>query len=134
MSNLKNNVQLIGHLGANPEVKTLESGTKVARISLATSESFKNKNGEWQDETTWHYITAWGPVAERAEKYLSKGSYILLEGKLTSRNYVDSKGEKKYIYEVRASNFLMLDKKNPAADNVPEQTDASLAQEGDLPF
>ncbi|MBX2984729.1 MAG: single-stranded DNA-binding protein [Bacteroidia bacterium] len=134
MSNLKNNVQLIGHLGANPEIKTLEGGSKVARLRVATSESFKNKNGEWQEETTWHSITAWGPLAERAEKHLSKGSYILLEGKLTSRNYVDSKGEKRYVYEVQASNFLLLDKKNPAAENMPAQSDSSAAQEDVLPF
>ncbi|MCK9481250.1 MAG: single-stranded DNA-binding protein [Bacteroidia bacterium] len=134
MSNLKNNVQLIGHLGANPEVKALESGTKVARIRMATSESFKNKEGEWQDETTWHSITLWGTLAERAEKYLTKGSYILLEGKLTSRNYTDSKGEQKYIYEVRASNFLILDKKNPSAENAPSQPEGAIDDKDVLPF
>lgn len=113
MSNLKNSVQLIGHLGIDPEVKVLESGNKVARFRIATTESYKAKNGNWQEETTWHSIVAWENLADRIEQQLHKGSYILLEGKLSNRNYVDSKGDKKYVYEVRATNFLLLDKKPP---------------------
>lgn len=132
MSSVKNSVQLIGHMGIDPEVKTLENGNKVARLRMATTESYKNKNGEWQDETTWHNIVAWEGIAERAEKQLSKGAHVLIEGKLTSRNYVDSKGEKKYIYEVRATSFLLLDKKdsNTATATAPAN---AIADDG-LPF
>ena len=111
MSNVKNNVQLIGHMGADPEVRTLENGTKMTRIRLATTERYKNKLGAWQDETTWHSIVAWEGVAEKAEKFLKKGAYILLEGKLTSRHYTSTNNEKKFVYEVRATNFILLDKK-----------------------
>ena len=128
MSTLRNSVQLIGHLGADPEIKTLENGAKVARIRIATTESYKNKSGEWMDETTWHNIVAWEALAERAERYLHKGSFVLIEGKLTNRSYVNKEGEKKYVYEVRAISILPLDKKeketaSPAlqesADNLP---------------
>ncbi|HRP91117.1 MAG TPA: single-stranded DNA-binding protein [Edaphocola sp.] len=129
MSNLKNSVQLIGHMGANPEVKTLSNGAKVARLNVATSEYFKNKNGEWVNETTWHRIVAWEGVAEKAEKVLTKGSFVLIEGKLTNRSYVDAKGEKKYIYEVRATQIMPLDKK----DSVPENGTTTIEEEG-LPF
>ena len=128
MSNVKNSVQLIGHMGIDPEVKTLETGTKVARLKIATTERFKNKNGVWAEETTWHSIVAWETLAERAEKYLKKGAYILLEGKLISRNYLDAKGEKKYIYEVRATNFILLDKKEAAT------TVSTAEKEEVLPF
>lgn len=131
MSSVKNNVQLIGHMGADPEVKTLDNGSKVARIRVATTERFKNKNGEWQDDTTWHNIVAWENLAERAEKYLNKGSHILIEGKLTSRSYVDNKGEKKYIYEVRATNFLLLDKRENMSEAPADS--ATVADDG-LPF
>ncbi len=122
MSNVKNSVQLIGHMGIDPEVKTLDNGTKVARLRVATTERYKNKNGEWQDETTWHNIVAWEALADRAEKYLNKGSHLLIEGKLTSRSYMDNKGEKKYVYEVRCTNFLLLDKNeaNPTIDSIPK--------------
>ncbi len=130
MSNVKNSVQLIGHMGIDPEVKTLENGTRVARLKIATTERFKNKNGTWMDETTWHSIVAWETLAERAEKYLKKGAYVLLEGKLISRNYMDAKGEKKYVYEVRATNFILLDKK----ETVMATNLATAEKEDSLPF
>ncbi len=128
MSTLRNSVQLIGHMGADPEIKTLENGTKVARIRIATTESYKNKSGEWMDETTWHNVVAWEALAERAERNLHKGSFVLIEGKLTNRSYVNKEGEKKYVYEVRANSILPLDKKEKEtasptlqehADNLP---------------
>ena len=82
---LKNKVQLIGNLGANPEIKTLEGGRKLARFSLATSENHRNTNGEKVTETQWHNIVAWGKVAEIAEKYLKKGSEVAIEGKLIKK-------------------------------------------------
>ncbi len=129
MSTLRNSVQLIGHLGAAPEVKQLESGSKVARISIATTESYKDRNGEWKNESTWHQVVAWEALAERAEKYLEKGSFVLIQGRLVNRSYNDAKGEKKYVTEVRASNFMILDKKEKTDQIAEPQT-----EDQDLPF
>lgn len=132
MSSLRNSVQLIGHMGIDPEVRTLENGIKVARLRMATKESYKNKSGGWSDETTWHNIVAWEALAERAEKLLSKGSYVLLEGKLTNRSYVDAKGEKRYVYEIRATNFILLDKREQSS--FAPADDAGRQEEDSLPF
>jgi single-strand DNA-binding protein len=105
---LKNKVQLIGNLGGKPEVKTLESGKKMATFSLATSESYRNATGDKVTETQWHRLIAWGKVAEIAEKYLDKGKEIAIEGKLINRSYTDKEGNKKYITEVQVSELLML--------------------------
>ena len=83
---LKNKVQLIGNLGNNPEVKSLDGGKKVARFNVATSESYRNTKGEKITETQWHTLVAWGKVAEIAEKYLQKGSEVVIEGKLINRS------------------------------------------------
>ena len=108
---LKNKVQLIGNLGNAPEVKTIESGKKMARFSVATNESYRNAKGEKVTETTWHNLVAWGKVAEIAEKYLNKGSEIAIEGKLINRSYTDKDGNKKYITEVQVNELLMLGSK-----------------------
>ena len=108
MNNLKNRVNLIGNLGLDPEVKELESGKKFARISLATSESYKNNNGEQVKNTEWHNLVAWGPKASFAEKYLKKGNEVAIEGKLSHRSYDDDKGNKRYVTEVVVNDFLML--------------------------
>lgn len=108
---LKNKVQLIGNLGAAPEVKTMESGKKMVRFSIATSETYKNSKGERVKETQWHNVVAWGQVAEIANKYLTKGKEVAIEGKLISRNYTDKAGAKKYVTEVHASELLMLGSK-----------------------
>lgn len=105
---LKNKVQLIGNLGNAPEVKTLESGKKIARFSVATNESYRNAKGEKVTETQWHNLVAWGKVAEIVEKYLTKGKEVAIEGKLISRSYNDKDGNKKYITEVQVSELLML--------------------------
>ena len=96
---LKNKVQLIGNLGNNPEVKSLDGGKKVARFNVATSESYRNTKGEKITETQWHTLVAWGKVAEIAEKFLQKGSEVAIEGKLINRSYNDKEGNKKYITE-----------------------------------
>ena len=111
---LKNKVQLIGNLGNAPEVKTTESGKKLARFSVATNESYRNAQGEKVTETTWHNLVAWGKVAEIAEKYLNKGSEIAIEGKLINRSYTDKDGNKKYITEVQVNELLMLGSKTEA--------------------
>ena len=112
MSNIKNKVQLIGNLGDNPKIITLDSGKKIANISLATNEVFKNDNGEKVTKTEWHNLTAWNKTVEIIEKYLKKGSQIAIEGKLTTRNYEDKDGIKRYVTEVVVSELLMLDKKD----------------------
>lgn len=108
---LKNKVQLIGNLGAAPEVRNTESGKKLVRFSIATSESYRNTKGERVKETQWHNVIAWGTVADVVEKYLVKGSEIALEGKLIYRNYTDKEGQKKYVTEIQMNEMLMLGSK-----------------------
>ena len=110
-SMMKNRVQLIGNLGQDPEIKNLENGNKMAKMSIATNETYKNAKGEYVTETQWHNVVAWGKVAEVAEKYLKKGSEVVVDGKLVHRNYNDKDGVKKYITEVELYNILMMDKK-----------------------
>jgi len=112
---LKNKVQLIGNLGNAPEVKTTETGKKLARFSVATNESYRNANGEKVTETTWHNLVAWGKVAEIAEKYLTKGKEVAVEGKLINRSYTDKDGNKKYITEVEVNEILMFGGEKPTA-------------------
>jgi single-strand DNA-binding protein len=111
---LKNKVQLIGHLGNKPEIRNTEKGKKVAHFSLATNESYRNAQGDKVTETQWHFIVAWGKLAEIAEKYLDKGKEVVVEGKLTSRSYTDKDGNKKYVTEVHANELLMLGSKEAA--------------------
>ena len=114
MYTLKNKVQLIGHLGADPEIKNTEAEKKYAKFSLATNETYRNSKGEKITETTWHNLVAWGKVAEIAEKYLHKGQEIAIEGKLISRSYTDKNGAKKYITEVQINEILLLGAKPSA--------------------
>ena len=88
-----NKVTLVGHLGRDPEVRTLENGTKVGSFSLATTESYKDKNDTWQNLTEWHNIVVWRGLAERAERDLKKGSLAYVEGKITHRKYQDKEGQ-----------------------------------------
>jgi single-strand DNA-binding protein len=111
---LKNKVQLIGNLGNNPEVKTLESGKKMVKFSVATNETYRNAKGEKVVETQWHNLIAWGKVAEIAEKFLHKGSEVALEGKLINRSYNDKDGNKKYVTEVQVNELLLLGKEAKA--------------------
>lgn len=111
MNNLRNKVQLIGRLGMDPEIKKLESGKKLAKFSIATTESYKNQKGERVEDTQWHNIVVWERNAEFAEKFLSKGKEIALEGKLTNRSYEDGNGIKKYITEIVANDFVLFGKK-----------------------
>jgi len=108
MNSLRNKVQLIGHLGNNPEIVNLEKGNKLAKFSIATNESYKNSKGETIKETQWHNLVAWGKTAEIVEKYLTKGNEVAIEGKLTSRSYEDKTGVKKYVTEVVVNELLML--------------------------
>jgi len=112
MSTLRNKVQLIGNVGNAPEIKDLESGKKVASFSLATNEFYKDSKGEKVQDTQWHNVVAWGKIADIVESYVGKGKEIALEGKLTSRSYETSDGEKRYVTEVIASEILLLGSKN----------------------
>ena len=106
---------MIGNLGNAPEVKTTESGKKLARFSVATNESYRNAKGEKVTETTWHNLVAWGKVAEIAEKYLTRGKEVAVEGKLINRSYTDKDGNKKYITEVEVNEILMFGGDKPTA-------------------
>ncbi len=108
---LKNKVQLIGNLGNAPEIKETTGGRKVAKFAMATSDSYRNPKGEKVTETQWHNLIAWGKLADLAEQYLSKGSEIAIEGKLTHRDYLDQQGVKRYITEIIINEILLLGKK-----------------------
>ncbi len=112
MNALRNKVQLIGNLGMDPEVKSLDGGKKLAKVSLATNETYKNAKGERVTETQWHNLIAWGKTAEIVEKFLKKGSEVAVEGKLINRNYTDKEGIKRYVTEIEVSEVLMLGAKD----------------------
>jgi len=116
MKNLKNRVNLIGNLGMDPEVKEV-NGKTLARVSMATSESYKDSDGKKVTNTQWHTLVAWGNIAVIIGKYLKKGSEVAVEGKLSNRSYEDQNGNKKYITEITVNDFLMLDRKPQEADN-----------------
>jgi single-strand DNA-binding protein len=111
MNNLRNRVQLIGHLGMNPEVKEFDNGKKMAKLTLATNESYKNQKGELIKEVQWHNLVAWGNTAKIAENFLSKGKEVCIEGKISTRDYEDKEGNKRYITEIVVNDILMLGKK-----------------------
>ena len=108
MSTLRNKVQLIGNLGNDPEIITLDSGKKLAKFSLATNDTYKNAKGERETKTEWHNLIAWNKTAEIIEQYVTKGQEIAIEGKLTNRSYETKEGEKRYITEVVVNEVLML--------------------------
>ena len=106
---MKNKVQLIGHVGQEPEVKTINN-KKVANITLATNDAYTNDKGEKVEQTEWHKLSAWGKTAEIIEKYVVKGKEIAVTGKLTYRSYDDKEGVKRYITEILVSEVLLLGK------------------------
>ncbi len=142
-----NRVMFIGRLGKDPEIRRLENGAAVAKFSLATDESYKDKEGNPVQQTEWHNIIAWRNQAELAEKYLKKGMLIYVEGKLTHREYTDKDNQKRYFTEVVANTFRMLERRDggsfqgatdepgrTADPSMPVHEDAIEASEGDLPF
>ena len=141
-----NKVILIGNLGKDPEVRHLESGRAVANFPIATSESYKNREGDRVTHTEWHNIVLWTPLAEIAEKYLNKGKQVYIEGRLTTRSYEDKDGNKKYMTEVVGQNLTMLgsrpDSEGAAVTtSEPESTpvatspsDSPETETDDLPF
>lgn len=147
-----NKVTLVGRLGADPEIRTLGSGVMVAKFSVATSESYKDRSGQWQEETQWHDVVLWRNLAERAQQSLRKGSMIYLDGKLTHRKWQDKEGNPRRTTEVVGAFFRNLDGKRDSnevyGDGNPdsaENEEASSTQptsgsgsameaEEDLPF
>ncbi|MFZ7145677.1 MAG: single-stranded DNA-binding protein [Bacteroidota bacterium] len=134
-----NKVILVGHVGKDPEVKYLEGGVALARFPLATSESYKNKEGQKIETTEWHNIVLWRGLAEIVEKYVRKGKMVYIEGKIKTRQYGDE-NNKKYITEIVAEEMTMLggprtDNPEPAAStqSAPEMAVTS-APADDLPF
>ncbi len=142
-----NKVTLIGNLGGDPEIRHLENGTAVGRFSLATNESYKDKDGNWQTLTEWHNIVVWRELAERAEKQLKKGSPVYVEGKITYRKYTGQDGVERTAADIVANLFRSLERKEGSADNrfptseppgrtaAPMPTAEATPVEGDdLPF
>ena len=136
-----NKVILVGHLGRDPEVKTIDNGAKVARFSLATTEFYRDKNGERKEITEWHNVTCWRNLAEIAEKYLTKGKQIYVEGKIRSRSWED--GGVKNMQLILLLIVLMLGSKSDATDKyVSNETEEGTMEEppfmkedsDDLPF
>ena len=112
MSTLSNKVQLIGNVGDSPRITNLESGSKVARLSMATNEYYRNAQGEKVQSTQWHYVVAWDKRADIIEMYATKGKQIAIEGKLISRSYTNEMGVKCYVTEIVANEILLLGSKN----------------------
>ncbi len=137
-----NKVILIGNVGKDPEVRHLDSGVAVANFPLATSETYKNKDGQKVTNTEWHNIVIWRGLAEVAEKYVKKGNPLYIEGKIRTRSWDDKDGNKRYTTEIVADNMQMLGSKQSSeeeASSAPENAEATdienIPAEGDdLPF
>ncbi len=140
MSRSLNKVQLIGNLGKDPELKYTPSGVAVATFSIATSESWKDADGNQQEKTEWHNIVAWRKLAEICGEYLKKGKKVYLEGKLQTRNY-EKDGVKRYVTEIVADQLIMLDGGGGAARGGSSSSSATepapmsdVPKDDDLPF
>jgi single-strand DNA-binding protein len=138
MAGSVNKVILIGRLGRDPELKYTPSGAPVVNFSLATDESFKDRNGEQQSRTEWHRIVAWGKLAEICGEYLTKGKQIYVEGSIRSREYEDKSGNKRTVYEIVARQMTMLGSRadseraaadRPAGERAPSERAASAPPE-----
>ena len=130
-----NKVILIGNLGADPEIRTLESGAKVGKFRIATNENYQDKSGQWQKVTEWHNIVAWRRLAERVERDLRKGLLVFIEGKLTHRKYVDKEGIERYQTDINAFLIKKLERPDdykssaPQSDSPFETADAPSSEE-----
>jgi len=140
MSNGLNKVLIIGNLGADPDIKYTQAGSPVANLSVATSESWKDKTtNEKVEKVEWHRVVVFGRLAEIAEQYLKKGSKIFVEGKLQTRDWEDSEGKKRYTTEVIAREMTMLDSKGDSNASSPQPSNSDSKQdndkfEEDIPF
>lgn len=133
-----NKVILVGFVGADPEIKQTNNRTSVARIRLATSESYKNKSGERVNNTEWHTVILWDKLANVVEQYVKKGNQIYIEGKINTREWEDKNGNKRHSTEVVAGNMTMLGKQNDSNPNTLSQKQSQPIQpvnvDDDLPF
>lgn len=130
-----NKVILVGNLGKDPEVRHLEGGATVAKFPLATTEAYKDKNGNRTEQTEWHNIVVWRGLADVAEKYLKKGMTVYVEGKLRTRSWDDKEGHKHYTTEIVGDTFTILSKKESTQSSGHEDHGPSLPKTGDdLPF
>jgi|TARA_Y100000022_G_scaffold145041_1_gene126724 single-strand DNA-binding protein len=140
MSNGLNKVLILGNLGADPDIKYTQAGSPVANLSVATSESWKDKTtNEKVEKVEWHRVVVFGRLAEIAEQYLKKGSKIFVEGKLQTRDWEDSEGKKRYTTEVIAREMTMLDSKGDSNTSSPQPSNSDSKQdndkfEEDIPF
>ena len=112
MSSIRNNIQLIGNLGRDPEIKVFNNGRKLGQVSIATSDVFKDDKGVYQQRTQWHNLVAWGHQAEYLEKYLRKGTFIGIRGKLTHRRFEGKDGQKKLRTEVVVNEFVPFNRRD----------------------
>ncbi len=124
MAKSVNKVILLGNVGKDPEIRTLRNDVKVASFSLATTERFKDKAGEWKDQTEWHNLTAFARIAEVIEQYVHKGDKLYIEGKLETRSWDDPRsGEKKYQTQVKITELVLLSSR-PDTDRQPAPASA----------
>lgn len=123
-----NKVILVGNLGKDPEIRTFDNGDKVAQFSVATNETWKDKNGEKQEKTEWHNVVLWRGLAGLSEQFLKKGSKVYIEGKLTHRSYDDKDGNTRYITEVVGRDMVFLDGK-PGSYTAPPPPPQGQANE-----
>lgn len=121
MSSL-NKAMIIGRLGADPEVRYTQSNTAVATLSVATTEKYKDRNGELQENTEWHRVVAWGRLAEICQEYLKKGSLAYFEGPIQTREWEDKDGQKRYTTEIKALNMQMLDSRGSQGSATPSNS------------
>ncbi|MEX2379525.1 MAG: single-stranded DNA-binding protein [Vicingaceae bacterium] len=128
-----NKVILVGNLGKDPEVRHLESGAVVANFPIATTETYKDKSGNRQEQTEWHNIVLWRGLAEVAEKYLRKGNQVYIEGKLRSRSWEDKEGNTRYITEVIGDNMTMLGSKGSSSDNSSSSAPSNESKQAEKP-
>jgi single-strand DNA-binding protein len=141
MAGSVNKVILIGHLGADPEIRYIQSGAPVAKLRIATNENWTNKSGQKEEKTEWHTVVAWSKLAENAGKYLTKGRQIYVEGRLQTRSWDDKEGNKRYTTEIVATNIQFLggpsDRKMENASLPPDlpapPSDLGSTEE-DIPF
>lgn len=123
-----NKVLLIGNVGRDPEVRHLESGTSVATFTLATTERYKDKNGQYQDQTEWHNIVCWRNLADLSQNYINKGSQIFVEGKIRTRSWTDQTGQKRYTTEIIADNIRLLGKKGESQQHAAAPVQPAAGQ------
>jgi len=154
MSRSLNRVQIIGNLGADPELRTTTGGARVANLSVATSRRWNDRQGQQQEKTEWHKVIFWENLAEVCEKYLKRGDRLYVEGSIEYRQYEDKEGQTRYITEIRGREMIMLGGRgesaqfdassrsagpsrgapSPAKDSFEEFSSDSLTPEDDLPF